>query len=220
MAGGIVFGTLLAMMRLSSMKPVVHAGRRLRQPDALDPAGAGHLLVLLSRAVHRRLVIGAKQRSMSALLVGGDHLYHVRGRVLLRDHARRHPVDSARPVWSGYALGLDYWQTMARIVLPQAFRNMLPVLLTQTIILFQDTSLVYVISATISWARREVANRDYAWSNVHFRRRGVFHRLVRTVFLVSGSRTHRDHQVGTMISIKNVSKWYGSLQVLTRCSPK
>src|SRR5204863_89951 len=37
-------------------------------------------------------------------------------------------------VWSGYALGLDYWQTMARTVLPQAFRNMLPVLLTQTII--------------------------------------------------------------------------------------
>ena len=33
------------------------------------------------------------------------------------------------------------------MVLPQAFRNMLPVLLTQTIILFQDTSLVYAIGA-------------------------------------------------------------------------
>ena len=51
-------------------------------------------------------------------------------------------------VWAGYALGLNYWQTMGTIVLPQAFRNMMPVLLTQTIILFQDTSLVYVISAT------------------------------------------------------------------------
>jgi glutamate/aspartate transport system permease protein len=47
--------------------------------------------------------------------------------------------------WAGYALGLNYWQTMGTIVLPQAFRNMLPVLLTQTIILFQDTSLVYVM---------------------------------------------------------------------------
>ena len=37
---------------------------------------------------------------------------------------------------------------MGYIVLPQAFRNMLPVLLTQTIILFQDTSLVYVLSVT------------------------------------------------------------------------
>jgi glutamate/aspartate transport system permease protein len=47
-------------------------------------------------------------------------------------------------------------------VLPQAFRNMLPVLLTQTVILFQDTSLVYVISATdFLGAASKVANRDY-----------------------------------------------------------
>src|SRR4026209_1678157 len=65
-------------------------------------------------------------------------------------------------VWSGYALGLNYWQTMGYVVLPQAFRNMVPVLLTQTIILFQDTSLVYVISATdFLGAASKVANRDY-----------------------------------------------------------
>ncbi len=46
---------------------------------------------------------------------------------------------------AAYALGLSYWQTMRLIVLPQAFRNMTPLLLTQAIILFQDTSLVYVI---------------------------------------------------------------------------
>jgi len=65
-------------------------------------------------------------------------------------------------VWAGYALGLNYWQSMGQIVLPQAFRNMLPILLTQTIILFQDTSLVYVISATdFLGAASKVANRDY-----------------------------------------------------------
>ena len=65
-------------------------------------------------------------------------------------------------VWAGYALGLNYWQTMGTIVLPQAFRNMLPVLLTQTIILFQDTSLVYVISVTdFLGAAAKIANRDY-----------------------------------------------------------
>jgi glutamate/aspartate transport system permease protein len=47
-------------------------------------------------------------------------------------------------VQAAYALGLDYAQTMRWVVLPQALRNMLPVLLTQAIILFQDTSLVYV----------------------------------------------------------------------------
>jgi len=65
-------------------------------------------------------------------------------------------------VAAGEALGLNYWQTMGYIVLPQAFRNMLPVLLTQTIILFQDTSLVYVISVTDFFgAAVKVANRDY-----------------------------------------------------------
>jgi glutamate/aspartate transport system permease protein len=45
------------------------------------------------------------------------------------------------------ALGMTYAQSMQLIVLPQAFRNMVPVLLTQTIVLFQDTSLVYAIGA-------------------------------------------------------------------------
>jgi glutamate/aspartate transport system permease protein len=65
-------------------------------------------------------------------------------------------------VAAGYALGLNYWQVMGHIVLPQAFRNMTPVLLTQTIILFQDTSLVYVISITdFLGAAHKIANRDY-----------------------------------------------------------
>ena len=65
-------------------------------------------------------------------------------------------------VAAGYAVGMTYAQCMKLIVLPQAFRNMLPVLLTQTIILFQDTSLVYVISATdFLGAAAKIANRDY-----------------------------------------------------------
>jgi glutamate/aspartate transport system permease protein len=59
------------------------------------------------------------------------------------------------------ALGMTYPTAMGFIVLPQAFRNMAPVLLTQTIILFQDTSLVYVISVTdFLGAASKVAERD------------------------------------------------------------
>ena len=59
------------------------------------------------------------------------------------------------------ALGLSYWQTMGHVVLPQAVRNMLPVLLTQSIILFQDTSLVYVLSITdLLGAASKIAQRD------------------------------------------------------------
>ena len=42
------------------------------------------------------------------------------------------------------ALGMTYVQSMRLVILPQAFRNMIPLLLTQAVILFQDTSLVYV----------------------------------------------------------------------------
>jgi glutamate/aspartate transport system permease protein len=51
-------------------------------------------------------------------------------------------------VAAAQALGMSYPQTMGYIVLPQAFPEYVPVLLTQTIILFQDTSLVYVLSIT------------------------------------------------------------------------
>jgi glutamate/aspartate transport system permease protein len=64
-------------------------------------------------------------------------------------------------VAAAQALGMTYPTVMGYIVLPQAFRNMVPVLLTQTIILFQDTSLVYVLSITdFLGAASKVAQRD------------------------------------------------------------
>jgi glutamate/aspartate transport system permease protein len=64
-------------------------------------------------------------------------------------------------VGSAYALGMTYGQTMRLVVLPQAFRNMLPLLLTQSIILFQDTSLVYVITLGDFFTKSyNVGNRD------------------------------------------------------------
>ena len=62
---------------------------------------------------------------------------------------------------AGLALGLTYGQNMRLIVLPQAFRNMLPVLLTQTIILFQDTSLVYAIGAYDLLKGFEIAGKNF-----------------------------------------------------------
>jgi glutamate/aspartate transport system permease protein len=50
---------------------------------------------------------------------------------------------------------------MRFIILPQAFRNMIPVLLTQTIILFQDTSLVYAIGAYDMLKGFEVAGKNF-----------------------------------------------------------
>jgi len=64
-------------------------------------------------------------------------------------------------IYAGQALGLTYQQNMRYVVLPQAFRNMIPVLLTQAIILFQDTSLVYVVGLRDFLVAGDiVANRD------------------------------------------------------------
>lgn len=48
-------------------------------------------------------------------------------------------------VFAGYSTGLSYYKTMRHIVIPQALRNMVPSLVTQCVIIFQDTSLAYVI---------------------------------------------------------------------------
>jgi glutamate/aspartate transport system permease protein len=68
-------------------------------------------------------------------------------------------------VFAGQALGMTYGQNMRLVVLPQAFRNMLPVLLTQTIILFQDTSLVYAIGAYDMLKGFEMAGKNFGRSN-------------------------------------------------------
>jgi glutamate/aspartate transport system permease protein len=62
---------------------------------------------------------------------------------------------------AGYAVGMNYAQCMKLIVLPQAFRNMLPVLLTQTLVLFQDTSLVYAIGAYDLFKGFDVAGKNF-----------------------------------------------------------
>jgi glutamate/aspartate transport system permease protein len=64
-------------------------------------------------------------------------------------------------VYAGQALGMTYAQNMQIVILPQAFRNMLPVFLTQTIILFQDTSLVYAIGAYDMLKGFETAGKQY-----------------------------------------------------------
>ena len=64
-------------------------------------------------------------------------------------------------IYAGQAIGLTYTQNMRYVVLPQAFRNMVPILMTQAIILFQDTSLVYVVGVKDFLVSADlVANRE------------------------------------------------------------
>jgi glutamate/aspartate transport system permease protein len=163
MTGGIIFGTLLAMMRLSSFRPLsIVAGGYVNLmrsvPLVLVIFWFFFLVPYIGAWIvgaDRPIPVGAFWSAVITFTMFEAAYYCEIMRAGIQSIARGQ-------VWSGYALGLNYWQTMGYIVLPQAFRNMVPVLLTQTIILFQDTSLVYVISATdFLGAASKVANRDY-----------------------------------------------------------
>jgi glutamate/aspartate transport system permease protein len=163
MTGGIIFGTLLAMMRLSAFKPLAmiagaYVNLMRSVPLVLVIFWFFFLVPYIGAWILREpnpIKVGAWMSAVITFTMFEAAYYAEIMRAGIQSVARGQ-------VWAGYALGLNYWQTMAQVVLPQAFRNMLPVLLTQTIILFQDTSLVYVISATdFLGAASKVANRDY-----------------------------------------------------------
>ncbi len=163
MTGGIIFGTLLAMMRLSALKPVsmlagAYVNLMRSVPLVLVIFWFFFLVPYIGAWItgaNQPIRVGAWMSAVITFTMFEAAYYCEIMRAGIQSIARGQ-------VWSGYALGLNYWQTMGYIVLPQAFRNMVPVLLTQTIILFQDTSLVYVISATdFLGAAAKIANRDY-----------------------------------------------------------
>src|SRR5260221_7758432 len=163
MTGGIIFGTLLAMMRLSKFTVIsVVAGAYVNLMRSIPLVLVIFWFYFLVPYIGA-WVTGASQPVKVGAFLSAVVTFTMFEAAYYCEIMRAGIQSIARgQVWSGYALGLDYWQTMGYIVLPQAFRNMVPVLLTQTVILFQDTSLVYVISATdFLGAAAKVANRDY-----------------------------------------------------------
>ena len=162
MSGGIVFGTLLAMMRLSSSKwlnvPAAAYVNLMRSVPLVLVIFWFYFLVPYIGA----WIIGAKNPIQVGAFWSSVITFTLFEAAYYAEIMRAGIQSVPRgQVSAGQALGLNYWQHMGYIVLPQAFRNMLPVLLTQTIILFQDTSLVYVLSITdFLGAAAKIAQRD------------------------------------------------------------
>jgi len=162
MMGGIVVGTLLALCRLSSFKPLsVVAGGYVNLVRSIPLVLVIFWFYFLVPYIGAWLIgakepvrVGAFSSCLITFIMFEACYYCEIMRAGIQSVARGQ-------VSAGYALGLDYWQTMGHIVLPQAFRNMTPVLLTQTVVLFQDVSLVYVLSITdFVGAASKVAQRD------------------------------------------------------------
>jgi len=160
--GGLFFGTLLAMARLSSFKPLAmlaagYVNLMRSIPLVLVLFWFFFLMPLVLQGItgaERPPPIGAERTAIITFILFEAAYFCEIMRAGIQSIARGQ-------VHAAYALGLNYWQAMGNVILPQAFRNMVPVLLTQTIILFQDTSLVYVISATdFLGAASKIAQRD------------------------------------------------------------
>ncbi len=160
--GGAVIGTLLAMMRLSSYRALAWFATAyinlIRAIPLLLVIFWFYFLVPYLGAwivgAREPIKVGAFWSSVIAFTLF-EAAYFAE---IVRAGINSVPQGQSN---AGHALGLSYGQVMAYIVLPQALRNMLPVLLSQTIVLFQDTSLVYVLSITdFLGAATKVGQRD------------------------------------------------------------
>ena len=152
--GGILFGTVLALMRLSGK-------RWLEVPAAIYVNGMRSIplvMVILWFFLLVPMIIGRSigaEYSAIITFVAFEAAYFSE---IVRAGIQSIPRGQ---VFAGQALGMSYGQNMRLVILPQAFRNMLPVFLTQTIILFQDTSLVYAIGAYDLLKGFETAGKNY-----------------------------------------------------------
>jgi glutamate/aspartate transport system permease protein len=137
-AGGLALGAVLAVLRLSRARP-------------LALAAAGYVTffrsipILLGIFWFYFLVplwLGHPIGGFTAALIG-----FVLFEAAYFCEIIRAGIQSVRhgQILAGLASGLTHRQTMRSVVLPQALRNMLPVLLTQSINLFKGTSLVYIV---------------------------------------------------------------------------
>jgi glutamate/aspartate transport system permease protein len=162
MIGGIALGTLIALMRLSS------------KPWLVMPAAAYvntlRSIPLVMVILWFFLLLPAGFYGAIAGDFGRNHRSEISAIVTFTvfeaayySEIMRAGIQSVAKgqVYAGYAVGMTYAQCMKLVVLPQAFRNMLPVLLTQTVILFQDTSLVYAIGAYDLLKGFEVAGKNF-----------------------------------------------------------
>jgi|SRR5450830_145522 len=158
---GILWGTLLAMMRLSHLK--------LLQWFAMGYVNLFRSVPLVMVLLWFFLIVPQLLQSLFNLsgttdlrMISALVAFSLFEAAYYAEIIRAGINSVARGQFSAAsALGLNFLQTMHLIILPQAFRNMIPLLLTQAIVLFQDTSLVYVSALADFFGRAyNIGERD------------------------------------------------------------
>jgi glutamate/aspartate transport system permease protein len=152
--GGIIVGTFLALMRLSGKPILVYPATFYINTMRSIPL----VMVILWFFLLIPMLIGkpiGADLSATITFIAFEAAFFAE---IVRAGIQSVPKGQA---YAGEALGMSYGQNMRLVVLPQAFRNMIPVFMTQTIILFQDTSLVYAIGAYDLLKGFEIAGKNY-----------------------------------------------------------
>jgi len=152
--GGILFGTLLALMRLSGRPSLVYPATFYVNTMRSIPLVMVILWFFLLIPILIGTPIGA-DLSATITFIAFEAAFFSE---IVRAGIQSVPKGQT---YAGEALGMTYGQNMRLVVLPQAFRNMIPVFMTQTIVLFQDTSLVYAIGAYDLLKGFEIAGKNY-----------------------------------------------------------
>lgn len=138
MAGGILLGTLIAVLRLSAPRPLaaIAAGyvNGLRSIPLIMVIFWFYLLV--------PLFIGRSVGAFTSALIAFTLFEAAYYSEIMRAGIQ---AISKGQMAAALAMGMSPMQAYRYVILPQALRRMTPVLLTQSVALFQDTSLVYVI---------------------------------------------------------------------------
>ena len=152
--GGIILGTFLALLRIAKIPVLSQFSAAYVNFFRSLPL----ILVIFWLFFLVPLIVGKPVGAFSSVLVA-----FILFEAAYYSEIIRAGINSVRlgQLAAARALGLTYFQSMRYIILPQAFRAMTPILLTQAIILFQDTSLVYVVGLRDFLVSAEiVANRD------------------------------------------------------------
>lgn len=152
--GGIIVGTFLALMRLSGKPALVYPATFYVNVMRSIPL----VMVILWFFLLIPMLIGrpiGADLSATITFIAFEAAFFSE---IVRAGIQSVPKGQT---YAGEALGMTYGQNMRLVVLPQAFRNMIPVFMTQTIILFQDTSLVYAIGAYDLLKGFEIAGKNY-----------------------------------------------------------
>ena len=153
-AGGLALGLVLAVMRLSPIRPLawfVAAYVNFLRSMPL-------ILVIFWFYTLVPRIIGRSVSGFDSVLIA-----FIMFEAAYYSEIIRAGISSVRrgQISAAMALGLTNIQAMRYVVLPQAVRNMIPVLLTQSIVMFQDTSLVYVVGLRDFLSSADiVASRD------------------------------------------------------------